>query len=64
MGSNLMARCAIALGDIYTIKGEISIFIDRLNQAAQAMTANPVIHERTKHTDLGRLSIRIALISS
>ena len=39
-----------------TVEGEIPIFID--NQAAQAMAANPVNHERTKHIDVAYHFIR------
>jgi hypothetical protein len=39
-----------------TVEGEVEIFID--NQAAQAMAANPVNHERTKHIDVAYHFVR------
>jgi hypothetical protein len=39
-----------------TVEGDVSVFID--NQAAQAMAANPVNHERTKHIDVAYHFVR------
>ena len=45
-----------------TVEGDVEVFID--NQAAQAMAANPVNHERTKHIDVAYHFVREAVAAN